>query len=269
MGKMITTNLFNSSDAKKVTLNKGIFTVVEYERDLSVEPEMAEMAYFAAMMDVKKRQLIAQIEPGSGVIAQKGTMQLMLGDLQARTDVSSLGNLVKKFVSSKVTGETAIKPLYTGEGTLVLEPTFRYIILEDLDEWDGRLMVEDGMFLACEDTVQLSVAARTTISSAALGGEGLFNTSIFGAGVVALESPVPRSELIEVNLENDVVKIDGNMAIAWSSDLKFTVERTTPTLVGSMAAGEGLVNVYRGTGRVLIAPVQNNRGIASPKNKKQ
>lgn len=265
---MITTNLFNSSDAKKITLNKGIFTVVEYERDLSVDPEMAEMAYFAAMMDVRKRQLIAQIEPGLGAITQKGIMQLMLGDLQARTDISGLGNLMKKYIGSKVTGESAIKPLYTGEGTLVLEPTFKYIILEDLDEWEGKLTIEDGMFLACEDSVQMKVVARTTVSSAVLGGEGLFNTSIYGTGVVALESPVPRSELIEVNLDNDVLKIDGNMAIAWSTDLKFTVERTTPTLVGSMAAGEGLVNVYRGTGRVLIAPVQNNRGIAYPKDKK-
>ncbi|MDC7293532.1 AIM24 family protein [Butyrivibrio sp. DSM 10294] len=265
---MITTNLFNSSDAKKITLNKGIFTVVEYERDLSVDPEMAEMAYFAAMMDVRKRQLIAKIEPGLGAITQKGIMQLMLGDLQARTDISGLGNLMKKYIGSKVTGESAIKPLYTGEGTLVLEPTFKYIILEDLDEWEGKLTIEDGMFLACEDSVQMKVVARTTVSSAVLGGEGLFNTSIYGTGVVALESPVPRSELIEVNLDNDVLKIDGNMAIAWSTDLKFTVERTTPTLVGSMAAGEGLVNVYRGTGRVLIAPVQNNRGIANPKDKK-
>ena len=45
------------------------------------------------------------------------------------------------------------------------------------------------------------------------------------------------------------------MAIAWSQSLQFTVERTTKTLVGSAASGEGFVNVYRGTGRVLVAPV--------------
>ncbi len=264
---MITTNLFNPSDAKKITLQKGIFTVIEYERDLSVEPDMAETAYFASMMDVRKRQLVAQLDGTEGVITQKGSMQLMMGDLDARTDISSLGNLVKKFVGSKVTGESAIKPLYTGEGILVLEPTFRYIILEDLEDWQGNLTIEDGMFLACQDSVTLKVVARTTVSSAVLGGEGLFNTSITGAGIVALESPVPRSELIEVNLDDDVLKIDGNMAIAWSTNLKFTVERTTPTLVGSMAAGEGFVNVYRGTGKVLIAPVQNNKGISSPKSK--
>ena len=61
--------------------------------------------------------------------------------------------------------------------------------------------------------------------------------------------------MIEITLENDVLKVDGNMAIAWSGSLNFTVERSGKTLVGSAASGEGLVNVYRGTGKVLLAPV--------------
>ena len=32
---------------------------------------------------------------------------------------------------------------------------------------------------------------------------------------------------------------------------------TGTSLIGSAASGEGLVNVYRGTGRVLMAPVAN------------
>ena len=73
--------------------------------------------------------------------------------------------------------------------------------------------------------------------------------------VAALESNVPEDELIEVILENDELKIDGNLAVCWSSNLEFTVERSTKTLVGSAVSGEGLVNVYRGTGRVLMCPV--------------
>ena len=60
---------------------------------------------------------------------------------------------------------------------------------------------------------------------------------------------------MEITLQEDVLKVDGNMAIAWSGSLNFTVERSGKSLVGSAASGEGLVNVYRGTGRVLLAPV--------------
>lgn len=54
---------------------------------------------------------------------------------------------------------------------------------------------------------------------------------------------------------SELIKIDGSMAIAWSNTLKFTVERSGKSLIGSAASGEGLVNVYRGTGRILMAPV--------------
>ena len=45
--------------------------------------------------------------------------------------------------------------------------------------------------------------------------------------------------------------------IAWSSTLDFTVERSGRSLIGSAASGEGLVNVYRGTGKVLMMPTAN------------
>ena len=90
---------------------------------------------------------------------------------------------------------------------------------------------------------------------AVLGNAGLFILCLRGAGVAALESPVPRGELIEFKLDNDQLRIDGNMAIAWSSTLNFTVEKSTRSLIGSAVSGEGLVNVYRGTGTVLMAPV--------------
>lgn len=139
---------------------------------------------------------------------------------------------------------------------IVLEPTYKYIILQDVSSWgSGGVVVEDGMFFACEGTVQHRLVARSTASSALAGGEGLFNLALSGSGVVALESNVPFEELIEINLVNDTLKIDGRMAVAWSSSLSFTVERSGKTLIGSAASGEGLVNVYRGTGKVLMTPV--------------
>ena len=96
---------------------------------------------------------------------------------------------------------------------------------------------------------------RSNLSSAVAGGEGLFNLSLNGSGVFCLEADCPKEELVEITLQNDVLKVDGNMAIAWSGSLQFTVERSGKSLIGSAASGEGLVNVYRGTGKVLMAPV--------------
>ena len=96
---------------------------------------------------------------------------------------------------------------------------------------------------------------RSNLSSAVAGGEGLFNLSLIGSGVFCIEADCPREELVEITLQNDVLKVDGNMAVAWSGSLEFTVERSGKSLIGSAASGEGLVNVYRGTGKVMMAPI--------------
>lgn len=262
---MVKTNLLEETESRKIVEKRGRFTVIEYLKDISVSPKMAQEAYFASEMNVRKRQLIADIDPKTGVYAQAGEMQMMVGDIEAATNVKGVGDFFKKVVKSSVTSETIIKPRYTGKGSLVLEPTFYHILLMDLDEWEGDVVIEDGMFLACEDTVELEVTSRKNVSSVLLGGEGIWNTLLTGYGLVAMESPMPADELIVVDLEDDVIKLDGNMAIAWSSTLKFTVEKTTSTLVGSLASGEGFVNVYTGTGRVLVAPVRENKGINAPK----
>lgn len=265
---MISTNFFENTDARRITAQRGPFAVLEFERDISVSPEMAQLAYFASEMNVRKRQLIAKLQNGSGLLAQAGEMQLMVGQIEAETNVKGPGDFFKKFVGSRVSGETVIKPHYYGDGLLVLEPTFRYIVLEEVSDWEGGLTIEDGMFLAAEDTVDMHISARSNVSSLLLGREGIFNTTLTGRGIAALESSVPAEEIMVINLVDDEVRIDGNMAIAWSETLDFTVEKTTATLVGSFASGEGFVNVYRGTGRVYVAPVRKNRGINAPEDKK-
>jgi uncharacterized protein (AIM24 family) len=139
---------------------------------------------------------------------------------------------------------------------LVLEPTYKHILLIDIKDWNGSIVLDDGLFLACDSKLQQKAVMRSNLSSAVAGGEGLFNLGIQGMnGILCLESNVPREELVEITLNNDVLKVDGNMAIAWSGSLQFTVERSGKSLIGSAASGEGLVNVYRGTGKVLLAPV--------------
>ena len=232
------------------------FHVLEYVQDASVSPMNAMNEYFMSKMHVRRRQVVIDIDKDHSAVIQAGAMQWMGGNVQATSGVKGIGDFFGKALKGAVTKETAVKPEYVGEGCLVLEPTYKYIILADIGKWrPAGMTIEDGMFLACDANVKSKVVARKSLSSAVLGSEGLFNLSLHGNGVAALESNVPEDELIEVILENDELKIDGNLAVCWSSNLDFTVERSTKTLVGSAVSGEGLVNVYRGTGRVLMCPV--------------
>lgn len=248
---------FVDNDDVRVLGSMGPFTVVEYLKDLSVTPSTAMTAYYCNEMNVRKRQVICDLSKAN-ITLQAGAMQWMAGNVNATTGLKGVGDFFGKAVRGKVTGESAVKPEYTGNGVLVLEPTYRHILLIDLADWNGSIVLDDGLFLACDSKLKQKAVMRSNFSSAVAGGEGLFNLGVVGNGVLCLESPSPKEELIEVTLQDDVLKVDGNMAIAWSGSLDFTVERSGKTLLGSAASGEGLVNVYRGTGKVLLAPVGGN-----------
>lgn len=246
-------NFFNNDDIR-ITQELGPFQVLEYQRDLSVMPEDALMAYYCNEMNVRKRQVVCDLSKAQ-ITLQAGAMQWTVGNVNATTGVKGVGDLLGKALRGSVTGESAIKPEYTGDGLLVLEPTYKHILLLDTADWGGNLVLDDGLFLACDARLKHKAVMRSNLSSAALGNEGLFNLGIQGNGILCLESKCPREELVEITLNNDVLKVDGNNAIAWSGSLSFTVERSGKSLVGSAASGAGLVNVYRGTGKVLLAPV--------------
>lgn len=245
-------NLINNDNIKVIDSKENI-KVIEYEKDLSVVPETAIVSYFSSKMNVRKRQVVVELNNES-VILSAGAMQWMAGDIKISSDIKGVGDFVGKMFKAAATNESIAKPKYSGTGTLVLEPTYKFILLEDVSDWDGGIVLDDGLFLACGSTVSQKIVSRANLSSAVLGNEGLFNLSLTGKGIAVLESEVPREELIEVVLNNDVLKIDGNNAIAWSGTLDFTVEKSTRSLIGSAVSGEGFLNVYRGTGKVLMAP---------------
>lgn len=240
-------NLENEN--RKFTKSIENFHVMEYLQDSSVSPMTAMEEYYMSKMNVRRRQVVIELDKEHSAIIQSGAMQWMGGHVQATAGIKGIGDLFGKAIKGAMTKESAVKPEYVGDGYLVLEPTYKYIILVDVEKWGSSGMtIENGMFL---------------------GGEGFFNLSLVGRGAVALESNVPEDELIEVELENDELKIDGNLAVCWSSNLDFTVERSTGTLVGSAVSGEGLVNVYRGTGRVLMSPVAPTDSLLTATNTTQ
>lgn len=253
-------NFLKDNDNLNVIQQNGIFTVFEHEQDLSVSPYSAQTAWFMSQMDCTPKQVAISLNQNA-VRLKPGAMQMMLGNIQQETGIKGAGDLLGKALKAKVTGDNMIKPLYKGSGVIITEPTYCFPIIIDTDEWGGSITCDDGMFLCCDDELEDTVQMRNNLSSIA-GGEGLFNLMLRGHGLAVLNSACPLEELYEITLENDTIKIDGNNAVCWTSSLQFTVERSGKTLLGSAASGEGLVNVYRGTGKILVAPLDGG-GITS------
>ncbi|MCU0315607.1 MAG: AIM24 family protein [Fimbriimonadaceae bacterium] len=181
------------------------------------------------------------------VRAESGAMRYMLGNITMESKAPSLGG----FFKAAVTGESIFRPTYTGTGKLVLEPTI-YNFFE-LNLQGEELVLDQGAYWCSDASIDVSARANK-LAAGVLSGEGMFQTVVRGVGKVILMVPGPV-EIID--LANQKLVVDGTFAVARSASLNFRVEKSTKSILGGVTGGEGLVNVFEGSGRVWLCPVPN------------
>ena len=165
---------FLENDDIRIADQKGNIKIIEYTKDLSVTPYTCITQYYASKMNVTKKQTLIELNNDSYVISA-GAMQWTLGNVESVTDVKGVGDFIGKAIKGSVTKESTVKPKYRGNGMLMLEPTYKHLLIEDLSTWGTGVVLDDGMFLACEGTVKYDVVMRSNLSSALLGNQGLFS----------------------------------------------------------------------------------------------
>ena len=234
--------------------NDSKFQILEFDR-LEGTTDVGTALGLQIMNDsgIKLRQVRIILEDSS-VKLESGALSYMKGEIEIKTKTGGVVGLGKKFLNSKLTGETMFKPTYEGTGEIFLEPSFGHFALIELE--DEEIIVDDGLFYACEEDIEVGAAMQKSVSSMLFGNEGIYQTSISGSGIVVLEIPVPESEIFKCKLFNDTLKVDGNFAVLRTSNIKFTVEKSS-SLIGSVTNGEGLLNVYSGTGEVWLLPTMS------------
>jgi uncharacterized protein (AIM24 family) len=226
---------------------------MEYQQLLgSTNVHTAMDLWFMNEANIRCRQ-IALYLLNAGVKVEAGAMSYFQGPLQMTTGIDSMGKAVSQMFTGKLTGEKIVMPEYTGSGILVLEPSFKHFIVMELKQGES-IVCDKGMFFAASKSINIQPCFAGNVSGSVLGGEGIFQQQITGPGMIILESPVPECEINRVVLNNDILRVDGNFALLRTGNISMSVERSGKTLVGSAMSGEGLVNVFRGTGEVWIAP---------------
>ncbi|MDE6917257.1 MAG: AIM24 family protein, partial [Lachnospiraceae bacterium] len=122
------TNILNLLDNQNVEIvhehEQAGVTIIKMRRDLSLNKGEAMAEYYASRMNVCKRQAVISLNNNKWTISA-GAMQVMVGNVSVTTGVKSAGDLVRKAFGGAVTGERGIKPEYTGDGVLILEPTYK------------------------------------------------------------------------------------------------------------------------------------------------
>lgn len=225
--------------------------IMEYQKLMgSTRTTSAVDLYYMEKQNMRARQIAVYLN-NDKVSIEPGAMSYFKGQIEMVSGVTA-GNVLGRVFSSATTGEGVAQPEYRGTGLLVLEPSFKHFILLNMEKED--IIVDKGMFYCAQGGIDVKPVMMKNVSSALLGGEGIFQMRLTGSGLAVLECAVPTCEIDVVELNNETLKVDGNFAILRSGNIEFTVERSAKTLIGSAVSGEGLVNVYRGTGSVWLAP---------------
>jgi len=216
--------------------------------------QTAATVYFANQAGIKLKQVRMTLRDGEA-IAESGSLHFMLGQIQLQNKIGGVSGLGKAMVNKFVTKEAALMPRYQGTGQIYLEPSFSHFLIYRL--CGEEIIADKGMFYCAQGSLEIGSAMQRNVSSALFGGEGLFQTRIRGEGICVLESPVPADEVLRVDLKDETLQVDGNFALMRTGRIEFSVEKSTRSLLGSLTSGEGLLQTFRGTGSVWLAPTQD------------
>jgi uncharacterized protein (AIM24 family) len=217
----------------------------------SSDVRSAEQLFF--LQSAGMRMKMVQVSLNKGRIRNEpGALYFMRGTLEMKS--STGGGLMRGMSRKLLSGESLFVNEIHGSGEVFLEPTFGHFLLVEID--NDEVIVDKSMFYAGSGSLDISAAAQRNVSSAALGGEGLFQTRIRGSGVAFLFSPVPQSELQVIELNNETLQVDGTFALLRTGDITFSVEKSSKSWLATSVSGVGLLQTFRGTGQVWLAPTQ-------------
>jgi uncharacterized protein (AIM24 family) len=214
-------------------------------------PETAQAIYYANQAGMQLKQIKITLQNGEAQI-EAGTLQYLHGQIQVENKAGGVAGLGKAMLNKLLTNESPFIPRYRGTGSIYLEPSFSHFLIYYLN--NEEIIADKGLFYCSEGCLDVGVAMQKNVSSAVFGGEGLFQTRIRGTGICVFELPVPASEVNCIYLNNETLKVDGNFALMRTGKIEFTVEKSAKSILGTLTSGEMLLQTFRGTGKVWLAP---------------
>jgi uncharacterized protein (TIGR00266 family) len=214
------------------------------------------MARFEVIGEIDPFLLIS-LKKGEKVYCESNAMVAMDGSLELKGEMRGgfFKSLARIFASRESFFQQTIEAV-DGDGEALLAPILPGDI-KVLEIGERQYRFNDGTFLAATDGVDISIKPQS-IGKALFGGTGgLFVMETSGEGTLALSG---FGAVIEVEVKPDKeLIVDNYHVVAWEKTLDYKLSITTTKrgffsgLINSLKSGEGIVNRFRGEGRVLIS----------------
>jgi uncharacterized protein (AIM24 family) len=188
------------------------------------------------------RQLRIDLKDES-IRSVRSALSHMSGSVRMTAPIPGPGAVLRSLISR----EAAIRPRYSGTGSVYLQPSMRgYHVFEARDM---RWILEPGVFWAAEGETRLGVRLEKMLPSFWIG-DGLINfqTVVHGDGRVAINAPGPVEE---VEIGEGELLVKGRMVLGRTAGVRYTTRRVAG-IIQSLIAGEPRARSFSGPGRALV-----------------
>jgi uncharacterized protein (AIM24 family) len=189
--------------------------------------------------------------------ARKGAMSNMRGRITFTPRLPGSGDVMRSFFVR----EPAIRPYYSGTGSILLQPSHGGYHMLDVQKGD-RWILEPGVFWACEGDIKLGMK-KDRFWPSLWAGDGFFpwKTTLSGEGRAVINAPGPVEE---VDLSDESLKVQGRLVLGRTEGLTFTSDRPS-TYFRSMISGQKRLRSFTGKGKALVCwtPYWNERLLKS------
>ena len=189
---------------------------------------------------------------GGGILLEPGALQYLHGKIDTTVEKHEDKGFLSRALASAGTGESAFATKFTGHGTIWTEPGRRNYIIGQID--GDALLLDDKAFYACSTGISLTTHRHSTVAGL-FSGNGLLQPKMSGAGVFAVEAPVPVEEIDIVELDGSQnLIVDGDFMLMYTADLKVEIGPLVKGLRNALRSGEGFVYKLSGRGSAWIMP---------------
>ena len=187
-----------------------------------------------------------KIENGSMVYKSMGI------NLKTRLNASGSNGLtrfIKATARAAVSGESTFvtEAIADNDGLIAIAPTMPGHIAI-LQCGKKQYCINDGAFLALTGGAEYKMKSQG-FGKAMFGGTGgFFVMETSGEGELLINS---FGTLEKIDLNNDAITIDNEHVVAWDNTLNYDIKADSG-FFESIGTGEGLVNVFHGTGSIYV-----------------
>jgi uncharacterized protein (AIM24 family) len=194
---------------------------------------------------------VLEIDLQGGVVrAATGSMIAYTGEVSFRNAGLGGGDGLRAAIKRRATGESVALMQCSGQGTVWFAKDAMDVVIVELT--GDTLKVESEQLLAISDGLRTDVAFAGL--RGASSGQGLFTTTVTGAGAVALLSAGGPPIALEVSPQYPlVVDPDAFVASSGRLDQTFVTDVSWRNLVGE-SSGEAFSLRFDGTGVVYVQP---------------